>query len=227
MNSPNGPSHDCPAVDDLAALGTAVTGLAREVEGVRRTLAGTASAAELARVADLVADLSQIITASGAVAPEPPPTWLAAPADTDLAATLLVDLVGWIGQVYLRYTDAARGLPQCWLWHPDVIEELLWLRGAWHSAYQAGEASVRAAGDWHDRLRPGVTRRIADYTKACSLESHLPDRALGAPPVPMADTAEQIAAWWSSHRGRPGPIPTDAQLQAAAATARHARADVR
>ena len=227
MNPPTSPSHDCPAVDDLAALRAAVTGLAREVEGVRRTLAGTASAAELARVADLVTDLSQIITASGAVAPEPPPTWLAAPADTDAATTLLVDLVGWIGQVYLRYADAARGLPVCWLWHPDVIEELLWLRGAWHGAYQSGEASVRAAGDWHDRLRPGVTRRIADYTKACSLESHLPDRAIGAPPVPMADATEQIAAWWSGHRAEPGPAPTNAQLQAAASLTRHARAGVR
>ena len=65
MNPPSSPSHDCPAVDDLAALRTAVTGLAREVEGLRRSLAGTASAAELARVADLVTDLSQIMNATG------------------------------------------------------------------------------------------------------------------------------------------------------------------
>ena len=226
MNPPSSPSHDCPAVEDLTALRTAVTGLAREVEGLRRSLAGAASAAELTRVADLVADLSQIMNASGTPA-DPPPSWLDLPSDPDVAATVLSDLVGWLGQVYLRYSDAARGLPQCWLWHPDVVEELLWLRLAWHSAYQSGEASVRAAGDWHDRLRPGVARRIADYTRACSLESHLPDRALGASAVPMADTAEQIAAWWSSHRGRPGPIPTDAQLQAAAAADRNGRAGVR
>ena len=219
-------SHECPAVDDLAALRVAVTGLAREVEGLRRSLLGTASAAELARVADLVADLSQIITATGA-SPELPPSWLALPADPDAAATLLVDLIGWLGQVYLRYTDAARGLPACWLWHPDVIEELLWLRHAWHSAYQSGEASVRAAGDWHDRLRPGVARRITDYTRACSLESHLPDRAIGAATVPMADAREQVAIWWSSHRTQPGPTPTDHQLQAAAAAARHPRGGAR
>jgi hypothetical protein len=223
-----GGTHDCPAVDDLAALRAAVTGLAREVEGLRRSLIGAASAAELARVADLVTDLSQIITASG-VSPEPPSSWLALPADDnpDAAGTLLADLIGWIGQVYLRYTDAARGLPQCWLWHPDVVEELLWLRGAWHSAYQSGEASVRAAGDWHDRLRPGVARRIADYTRACSLESHLPDRATGAPAVPMAQATEQIAAWWANHRAEPGPIPTNNQLQAAAAAARTARGGAR
>ena len=219
-------SHDCPAVEDLAAVRGAVTGLAREVEGVRRTLSETASAAELARIADLVTDLSQIITPTAAPL-EPPPSWLALPTRADLAATLLADMIGWIGQVYLRYADAARGLPECWLWHPDVIEELLWLRHAWHSAYQSDEASVRGAGDWHDRLRPGVARRVADYTRACSLESHLPDRAVGASPVPMADATEQIAAWWSSHRAEPGPTPTDHQLRAAATAARHTRAGVR
>ena len=222
----HGGSQDCPAVVDLAALRAAVTGLAREVEALRRSLVGFASATELARIADLVTDLSQAI-GSGAGSTEPPPSWLALPADVDAAGTLLADLVGWLGQVYLRYTDAARGLPQCWLWHPDVVEELVWLRHAWHSAYQSAEASVRAAGDWHDRLRPGVARRIADYTKACSLENHLPDRALAAPPVPMADATEQIATWWSSHRTEPGPAPTDDQLQAAALADRHARAGVR
>src|SRR5215210_3510495 len=194
----------------MAALKAAVAGLAREVEGLRRSLAGTASAAELARIADLVTDLSQVI-GSGATSSEPPPSWLALPSNADAAVTLLADLMGWLGQVYLRYSDAARGLPQCWLWHPDVVEELLWLRLAWHGAYQSGEASVRAAGDWHDRLRPGVARRIADYTRACSLESHLPDRALGASAVPMADAAKQIAAWWCCSRAEPGPIPTHAQ----------------
>jgi hypothetical protein len=218
-----GGSHDCPAVDDLAALRASVAGLAREVEGVRRRLLGTASAAELTRVADLVTDLSETITASAA-SPEPPPSWLALPANPDMAATLLADLIGWVGRVHLRYTDAARGLPECWLWHPEVIEELLWLWHAWHDAYQSAEASVRAAGDWHDRLRPGVTGRIAGYTRACSLESHLPDRAAGAASVPLADAVGQIALWWSSHRAEPGPIPSAHQLQAAAAAARHTRA---
>ena len=226
MNPPNSPSHDCPAVDDLTALRTAVTGLAREVEGLRRSLAGAASATELARVADLVADLSQIMNASGTPA-DPPPSWLDLPADADAAATLLSDLVGWLGQVYLRYGDAAKGLPECWLWHPDVVEELVWLRHAWVDAYTSDVASVRAAGDWHDRLRPGVTRRISTYTKACSLESHLPERAFGAAPVPMAEATDPILTWWVRHRTDPGPVPTDSQLQAAASAARHARAGVR
>ena len=222
---PNPPSHDCPAVDDVTALRTAVTGLAREVETVRRTLAVTASAAELARVADLVTDLSQLVSPAGTPA-QPPPSWLALPDDLDAAMTVLADLVGWLGQVYLRYSDA-HGLSECWLWHPDVVEELVWLRHAWFDAYRSSDASVRAAGDWHDRLRPGVTRRIAGYTKACSLESHLPDRATAATPVPMADAVDTIATWWVSRRTEPGPAPTDHQLQTAATAARRPRSGAR
>ena len=221
----NPPSHDCPAVDDLTALRTAVTGLAREVETVRRTLAVTASAAELARVADLVTDLSQLISPAGTPA-APPPSWLALPDDADAAATVLADLVGWLGQIYLRYSDA-QSLPECWLWHPDVVEELVWLRHAWFDAYKAGDASVRAAGDWHDRLRPGVTRRIAGYTKACSLESHLPERATGATPVPVADAVDPIVAWWAGRRTERGPAPTDRQLQTAVTAGRRPRAGAR
>ena len=226
MNPPHSPSHDCPAVDDLTALRAAVTGLAREVEGLRRSLAGAASAAELARVADLVADLSQIINAT-ATAADPPPSWLTLPADADIAATVLSDLIGWLAQVYLRYSDAANGLPECWLWHPDVIEELVWLRHAWVDAYTSDVASVRAAGDWHDRLRPGVARRIATYTRACSLESHLPDRAIGAAPVPMAEATNSVVTWWVSHRTDPGPVPTHSQLQAAASADRRVRGGAR
>lgn len=216
---PPGPAHDCPVVDDLTGLRAAVTGLAREVETVRRTLAVTASAAELARVADLVTDLSQIVNATSTPA-DPPPSWLDLPNDLDVAATVLADLIGWLARVYLRYSDAARGLSDCWLWHPDVVEELVWLRHAWHDAYKSGDASIRAVGDWHDRLRPGVARRIATYTKACSLESHLPGRATGAALVPMTEAADPIASWWVHHRTEPGPAPTDQQLHTAASAAR-------
>ena len=180
----------------------------------------------LARLADLVTDLSQIVSPSATPA-DPPPSWLALPADTDVAATVLSDLVGWLGQLYLRYSDAARGFPECWLRHPDVVEEQIWLRRAWFDAYTSSDATVRAAGDWHDRLRPGVARRIATYARACSLESHLPDRATGAAFAPLADAIDPIVGWWISHRTEPGPPPTDHQLQAAASAARRVHGSAR
>ena len=45
-------------------------------------------------------------------------------------------LAGWVAGIYLRYLDAAQSLPECWLWHPEVVEELLWLHTAWLHAYR-------------------------------------------------------------------------------------------
>lgn len=204
-------------------MSRAVAGLAREVEGLRRTMA---TSADLERLAQVVADLADTTRPADTVS-ETAPSWLTMPRKTRSTRAVLRDLVGWMGSVYLRYADATRTLPECWLWHPDVVEELVWLMHAWLAAYQDDTASVRAAGDWHDRLRPGVVRRIGDYVKACSLESHLPDRASGAPSVPVQDAIDAIAVWWADDRDTPGPAPTDDQMIAAAAAARRARGGAR
>ncbi len=111
---------------------------------------------------------------------------------------MLARLTGWLAGVYLRYADAARTVPACWLWHPEVVEELPWPRQAWLAAYADPDAPVSLAADWHDRLRPGVVRRIRDYAGMCSIEAdhRHPDRAVldmptaaappsgGSPPSP-------------------------------------------
>jgi hypothetical protein len=120
--------------------------------------------------------------------------------------------------VYLRYPDAAQGLPDCWLWHPDVVEELLWLMHAWLAAYRDDKATVSLAGDWHDRYRPGVVRRITTTTGRCSLENHQPRDGQpppGAPVVPVAGAAEQIATWWATTRTDPPPEPDEWHLATA------------
>jgi hypothetical protein len=204
------------------SLNTAVAGLAREVEAIRRALDDTATAGELDRLARVVTDLTEMVgpptnTDNAAVV-----SWLSAPADVDRTSSALAELIGWLGSIYLRYADGDRSLPECWLWHPDIVEELLWLRQAWLDAY--GESgSIRAAGDWHDRLRPGVMRRITEYAKACSLENHLPDRAAAAPVVPVVDAFEPIALWWADARDERAPAPTDDQMIEAAAAGRRAR----
>lgn len=73
--------------------------------------------------------------------------------------------------MYVRFPEGS--LPGCWLWHPDVVEELLWLCEAWEVAYRGPEASVQRAGDWHDRLRPGVARWARRAAEDCSLRTHL------------------------------------------------------
>jgi hypothetical protein len=142
----------------------------------------------------------------------------------EAAAELLAELSGWVGRVYLRYPDARHAFPECWLWHPEVVEELLWLMTAWKHAYQPGTSSVLAAGDWHDRYRPGVVKRIGASAGSCSLEAHLgTEPAAGsAPAPPVATAAWRIAAWWTSAdlehppEDTSAPVPTRADLDSAA-----------
>jgi hypothetical protein len=138
------------------------------------------------------------------------------------AEQLLDKLANWVGRVYLRYSDAR--LPDCWLWHADVVEELLWLHAAWRAAYHP-DAATHAVGDWHDRLRPGVVRRIKEYAGMCSLEAHLPagERHYPAPTAPTPDATPLIAGWWATARDDPGPVPTQEQLAAATDRMRRAR----
>jgi hypothetical protein len=164
----------------------------------------------LARLADTV---NAAATGGGVV------SWLDLPAEVDATYAVLGELLAWLQGVYLRYPDAAAGLPDCWLWHPEVVEELLWLRHAWLAAYRDDNAPITAAADWHDRYRPGVTRRITSSAGRCSLENHQPrdDHPLpgAVPGVPGAGAAEQIATWWATHRTDPPPEPDEWQLATA------------
>ena len=231
MTADQGPPAAGPQYASLAS----VTGLAREVEALRRGAAQMAGlqrrveqlAAVVARLADQTATAATD-SAGGSL------TWLDLPGEPGQlpgssagaadAELLLVRLAAWMGGVYLRYTDAARSFPACWLWHPDVVEELLWLHQAWLAAYADPDAPVTVAADWHDRLRPGVVRRIQTYAGMCSIEQHQigADRHPLGPVAPLADAAGAIAAWWTGERAGLPPLPTPDQV-AAAAPARAAR----
>jgi hypothetical protein len=215
--------------------GAAVAGLARELEQLYREVRQLRPLPQ--RVDDVSAALEQLadtLVVGDPVQPaEPAPCWLDPPADprqdpagsaaAHEAELLLATLARWVAGVYLRYTDAGSGFPDCWMRHPDVVEELLWLHRAWLAAYAAGAPST-AVGDWHDRQRPGVVTRVRGYAGGCSLDAHQPghdQHALPPAPVP-ADPVEAIAGWWATARDQPAPAPTKEQL--AAALERHRRA---
>jgi hypothetical protein len=206
-------------VEQEFATAASVAGLAREVEALRRIVQpmhGLAGQVEdLARVVGELAE--QVQAKIRRPKPTPAPSWLDMPQDFAATNGLLRDLSEWMGEVYLRYADAAKGLPDCWLWHPDVVEELLWLMASWYLAYRAEDATVNRAGDWHDRYRPGVVRRIKQIVGTCSLENHLPRGAQqhSSPAVPVAEAMEPIAAWWAMRRGEPAPEPTEHNLEQA------------
>ncbi|MEU6643209.1 hypothetical protein ABZ863_11725 [Saccharomonospora sp. NPDC046836] len=216
-------NHNDPAnKDQTYASASAVAGLAREVEALRKAVEPvTALSRQIDDLARVVRDLAASQAAGGPSA-QGAPSWLDLPADPGAVRSVLEDLTGWMREVFLRYTDAAQHLPECWLWHPDVVEELLWLMYAWLAAYRDEKATVARAGDWHDRYRPGVVRRIKALAGNCSLENHQPrgNRHTSGPVVPLAEAMAPIAEWWATRRDEIPPEPDDDQLAAAAAAHR-------
>jgi hypothetical protein len=223
--------------DDGQAALAAVAGLAREIEALAREVAALRPVpAQLADLAGIVAVLSQQAGGPqpggpGAVPAAPAGgagsageagsgwSWLDHDGDFAEAVALLADLTAWMGEVYLRYPDAVGGLPECWLWHPDLVEELLWLRAAWLAAYRGEKPLIALAGDWHDRARPGVVRRIKAVAGTCSLECHQArgDHHRGAAPVPLAEAIHLIGDWWATAREATAPEPDAGHLAAAEA----------
>ena len=200
-----------------------VVALSRELERTTRRLG------ELdALVRELAGTLAELAAAPASAQPHAPASpvrpWLGTP-DADAAVADLEDLAGWLAAVYLRYSDAF--LPSCWAWHADIVEELHWLRGAYNDAYglvpvTAGTPgrpgpSWQKVGDWHDRLRPGVVRRIKTTAGSCELSRHAPGQYLPQRQdrAPLAHQLRAIAASWAT-TGSP-PIVTDDLL----AQARH------
>jgi hypothetical protein len=196
----------------LAALAAEVEALRRGVRDLGKVPTQLHDLAGV--VAALVDRLGPASTAAGGL-----PSWLELEGDFADAVGVLGELVAWLQAVYVRYPDAAAGLPECWLWHPDVVEELLWLRGAWLQAYRGEAASVALAGDWHDRLRPGVVRRIRAVAGTCSLEAHQPggDQHRDAAPVPLAEAIHLLGDWWATDRRSCPPAPDAGHIAAAAA----------
>jgi hypothetical protein len=133
-------------------------------------------------------------------------SWLLAE-DLDRAAAALAGLVAWVDRVYLAYHQVS--LPSCWLWHPDVVEELWWLCQAHTDAYHPVTGSWLRAGDWHSRQRPDLVRRLNLVLAHCNPERH---RAQGAPPrrqsvTPTPDAITAVAVWLTSARSGTAPLP--------------------
>ena len=135
-------------------------------------------------------------------------------ADEDIGVIYASDLSrAWQTAQEIAKPHGLTVLPECWCWHPDVIEELLWLMHAWCAAYQGKSASVALAGDWHDRQRPGVVARLRKSVGSCSIETHQTRPGWNTPPggpvtVPGVEHTELIVSWWAGARDSAPPEPT-------------------
>ncbi len=146
-------------------------------------------------------------------------SWLLAE-DPAQAAADLRDLCEWVWRIYLWWPDAS--LSSCWLWHPEVIEELWWLRVAHADAYDPETGTSLRVADWHERQRPGVARRVRAVLVKCDLNRHAavnnrPVEVASPAPPAMVAHAGDVAAVWVAGAGldairAAGPEPTPAQL---------------
>lgn len=213
-----------PREENRYATTEAVAGLASELDGLKRRVrplhAIPGHVETLAdRVEQLAMDLSAFLDRAG---PKAIPTWIAGPTgDEDYYATVLGQVVSWCETVFMRYPDGQAALPDCWVWHPHVVEELVMCQHFWAAAYEQQTASAMLAADWHDRCRPGVVRRIREAVGTCSLENH--DTPTPEPTVPGRTAVEPIAQWWAHRHDRPAPAPSAADYEDVAARERVGR----
>ena len=200
------------------ASGTVLSGLSREVDTLRRTVASvpdvTGRIDELAALVAQLADAMKGHHPDRVLHPALPLSWLRLPPDEQAAFGVLDELCAWLSAVFLRYSNATGRvvLPECWCWHPDVVEELLWLWQAWLAAYEGPHASPALAGEWHERSRPGVVRRIELAVGSCGFDRHATVQveqraALVRPLIPPASTLGLIASWWGADRAGRAPEP--------------------
>lgn len=189
--------------------------LGREAERLaRRSVAVEERVGELADLLQqLATDVATLAARVGPDGDEAVRAWLLTD-DPQLANEDLTDLAEWLGRVYLRYPDAM--LPSCWLWHPAAIEELRWLRCTHREAYDEKRGTWQKVADWHDRMRPGVVRRINTAYGACELREHTEDgsQPRSAPVVPLTDAVGLAARAWTSMPDS-ALIPSDFQVRRA------------
>jgi hypothetical protein len=114
------------------------------------------------------------------------------------------DLLDWIAGVYLQYDSAA--LPPCVWWHPGAVEELTVLRHIHQTVYASGD--WLRIGDFHERYRPGVVRRINEALKSCDIVKHIP--ATETRTVPLSEALAPIAEARANNTAIPAPTAAQA-----------------
>src|SRR5690606_9304661 len=141
QQEPTGPDTVRPPAtgrgQDMAgfARAEAVAGLAREVHDLSRAVATLrevparveqigSRTEELGKVVGQLSEAVQALTRRPKAVPAP--SWLLLPDDPQIVHRVLDELCSWLHAVFLRYPDGSAAVPECWMRHPDVVEELLW-----------------------------------------------------------------------------------------------------
>lgn len=173
-----------------------------EVENLRGEVATLSGV--VADLSGMVRDLStDILRLSVRDNPSSVRSWIDTD-DTELGRLILAGLEEWLATVWVRYPGPA--LPECWAYHPAVIEELWVLMNQYKSCFRKG-GTWKDFGDWLSKYRPGAAARIQKEAGTCTLSLHEPGEQLDPvswPKVPEVDLTE-VADHWTGHRCAPYP----------------------
>ncbi|WP_432978217.1 hypothetical protein [Dactylosporangium sp. CA-233914] len=63
-----------------------------------------------------------------------------------------------MARVLIRHEAAREALPECWMLHGEVVENLLWIMDTWMIAYHDPASTAVQVADWHERRLPGLDR---------------------------------------------------------------------
>jgi hypothetical protein len=86
-------------------------------------------------------------------------------------AEALHELSAWVTWLVARYNVDTRKIPDCWIDHTDLIEELSALHTAWQVAFDQTDGGYGPVG-WHERLAAAFGRSA--FKDRCSI-SHRDD----------------------------------------------------
>ena len=219
-------------------LGEQVDGLRTQLGEVAVQLISVASAVNgMAGLAAQVKELSDQVTALaerlGAEEEPPKPAGPALPSWFEVhgeqARVMLSDLVEWVDTILIHHFAARDALPECWMYHGEQVENLLWLRAGWYFVHRSPDAKPWHGYDWHDRWMPAVMARIKRTLGAsgCRFDNHREDstehkvRQERNPHerIPETDPGviDTYARWWVQTRGSgdvtPPTLPRSRQPQ--------------
>ncbi len=139
------------------------------------------------------------------------PSWFEV--DGEQAEQMLRDLVGWVDTILVRHAAARESLPECWIYHGEVVEDLLWLRATWMTAHRNPAAQPHHAADFHERWLPAVMARYKRQlgSGGCNFDNHHdgateyrvrqehhPQERI---PAADPDMTDAYARWWVHTRG--------------------------
>lgn len=126
--------------------------------------------------------------------------------DTELGRLMLADLEDWLAAVWVYFPGSK--LPNCWAYHPYVVEELWSVMNLHRACFRKGGTWQNLA-DWLKTYRPAAAERIQKEVGSCELTEHQPGADLDPvdwASVPEADLSE-VADYWTGHRRAPYPSP--------------------